>query len=625
MKNKNISNLQNNKSGQYNLANKCNHVVVTDINKYKMKKHRISWQTIFLSILLISILLLIIQNSMSIGDDRQFDRNYGINPPTSTTKPTTPTTPTTTSSIPEAFDLQKVDTWHLNWAQIKTNLKSDQQGINQKWSAATSADRLTSITALIKKTPSQLTLTNLESSQLTLDENGRLTLTNGKYKAYLDLENLPKDLEKLEYNEQEKAFIYTFKESKMTIRNGILNSDFTITGTDWPSNGLKWNQRGEFRQTEEGVSLKGDSTVYLENMEIKRARKNQDAFAVFRPREEGKKYVKGKNLDVSIKDSKGEKFLRVITPAGKETEVFIGNLKPDNEKQYVQLSEDGKEIKITGDEIGAELLTDKLKEAVVDGDKVTIKNKEILYKVEDDKNGKSQTYHSKQPRDGESINIKNKRNPQGNIITQNIPNPFEGDPSLVTAPEPSQDTPPTTNPPVTTPPTTTTQQPTRPTTNRQTTTTTSNNNRVRQDSTLRRPIRLSITTPGSLTKAGFTIDASGSIPTNLRTEDELLGYLLKEGEITATIDIRGRWRTTVNSFLDVNTPNEVRRAIDKDIPYNARDGFLRPLILTLNRGKVSINGIPYGNRPDLVNYGVGKINAENRQKLFNNYRAQTRN
>jgi hypothetical protein len=321
----------------------------------------------------------------------------------------TGTTGDTTSTLRDlssaTFDIDDPKTWFKDWNKIKSELKSNSANINSKWKKASKEDKNDCIRHLINQGGNNLKVTNLGSSELSLDQNGKLT--NGK--TQLDPQKLPQGVKSIEYNEGKKAFIYKFDKHQLIIRNGILNQDLTITGTSWPSDGLKWNGEGEFSQTGTGVTLKGSSKVKVGVMEVSRAKADQDAIVHFKEGDNGNKYVRGTNLHVLVKD-----FARIITPTDKETEVFIGNTPHQQQNQYVMLNPEGDEIKIVGTEITAEVLTD-LKSVEVDGEKVVVKNGEIFFEFKKDKDGKDQTY-TNAPKDGNQITVKNIRNPKGDLI-----------------------------------------------------------------------------------------------------------------------------------------------------------------------------------------------------------------
>ena len=139
------------------------------------------------------------------------------------------------TQIPD-FNLDEVQTWHQDWTQIKSRLKTDPQGINTEWSSTEKQERSSCLDNLINKgQTTKVKITNLDSENLKLDEEGKLTTGN----AQLNLEELPSNIKEIEYKDQEKAFVYKFENGmQITIRKGTLNQDLTITGTGWPSDGL---------------------------------------------------------------------------------------------------------------------------------------------------------------------------------------------------------------------------------------------------------------------------------------------------------------------------------------------------------------------------------------------------
>lgn len=294
------------------------------------------------------------------------------------------------TQTPKTFNLNQVNTWYKDWNKIKSQLQTSKEDINTKWTKASEEDRNTCLNNLINAKNQNIKVTNLGSSSLSLTEEGKLT--NGN--TYLNPEKLPKNLESLEYNGEKKGFVYTFKDNKvMTMRTGTLIEDYferlIISGTGWPSEGLVWNGKGKFIQSATGVNLEGDSKVQVSNIEAQVADKNQLASVSFLEGVQGNKYVKGKNLDVLIKHSKGlgsvvEDYARVKIPVDIETEVFVGDeIKPSG-KQYVKLSEDGQEIKIEGKNIDAELLK-SLTKVEADGENILVRNKEMKFRFNGDK------------------------------------------------------------------------------------------------------------------------------------------------------------------------------------------------------------------------------------------------
>jgi archaellum component FlaF (FlaF/FlaG flagellin family) len=372
------------------------------INKKLTRLKNLSITITFL-ILIILLTNLIISEDISGGNPLDDSIGDSVSDISGSTGDETTETTKDLSSI--NFNLDQPKTWFKNWNQIKSQLKASTDDINSKWAKASEKDKNNCMNNLINQENKNIKISNLGSSELSLDKNGRLT--NGK--TYLDPEKLPSGVKSIEYNEEKKAFVYKFDNHQLIIRKGILNNDLTITGTGWPSEGLKWNGEGEFHQTETGVTLKGDSKINVGIMEVSRAKNNADATVKFKAGDNGNKYVRGTNLHVLVKD-----FARIITPTNKETEVFIGTTPHDLQNQYVMLNPAGDEIKIIGEEITAEVLKD-LKNVEVDGEKVTIKNKEIFFEFKKDADGKDRIY-TNAPEKGYAGKYKNLRDPNGDVI-----------------------------------------------------------------------------------------------------------------------------------------------------------------------------------------------------------------
>lgn len=322
------------------------------------------------------------------------------------------------------FDIENPITWHLDWNKLKNNLLSNADDINIIWAQILPQERQKVVENLIKSKYGEIEVKGFDSSreliQSVYEPNLRFTknglLTNGK--AFLDIEKLPEDLKGIEYSEKEKAFIYEFKDkSVLTIRTGILNRDLTITGTSWPSDGIKWNKNGEFKQTSEGVEIKKNARVELKSKSgtlIVEANKGKEGFVNFMRGETGNKRIKGKNIELFAKDSEGKDFAKISIP-DKKTEVFFGNV--GGNEQYVRLAENGKEIMVVGEGIQIEIFKD-LEKIEVDGDKISVKNKELFYEFKNDKEGKPQTYISHKPGEGKNIRVINKRNLDGEVLTE---------------------------------------------------------------------------------------------------------------------------------------------------------------------------------------------------------------
>ncbi len=374
------------------------------------------------------------------------------------------------------FDLETtpVKDWHKNWEQIKADLfNSDLRGsakterlnaFNEKWKAASDEDRLATLKGLINTEGAEaIDIDSLASSDLSFDfksptlecpgcgQEIALSIRDeqGKPKAWLFLnrDTFPPNLKKIEYKKDEKGFLFSFKDNRFVeLRTGTLgfnkeNSKFIISGTGWPSENLEWDGRGEFIQTAEEVELRGNAVVTVGNLEITRARKstNIPGKAVFLAGDEGNSYVKGTNLDVSvrgkyfkfklkeehgilgnvgqiiyIKEKEKRSFLdfwagkgtgytptklfeelepvnqiaRVITPIDKATEVILGGIRyediPPTGNQYVIISPGIGDIKIKGDGISTEIFTG-LQKLQGDGTAITVKNGDVLYKFEGEK------------------------------------------------------------------------------------------------------------------------------------------------------------------------------------------------------------------------------------------------
>jgi len=306
------------------------------------------------------------------------------------------------------FDPKKISTWASNWDKLKAKLDKDLLGTNNIWTGAKPEERETTLNNLIKQNYGDLTTKNLGSKKLKFAEGG--IITNGE--TFFDPQKLPPNLKKFEYSEKENGFIYKFEDtSSVTIRKGTLNKDLIIKGTDWPSDGLKWNGKGTFHQTEEGVTIDKGSKIKVGVMEVSQAKPGSPSSVSFRKGDEGKNYVKGMNIQVLVKD-----FAKVTTPIGIQTEVFIGNIKPDS-NQYVNLGIEGKNIKIKGNDITVEILKD-LKTAEADGNNIRVESKGTYYRTEKI-NGVMQTKTNHKPGDSHNFNFTNIQNPvKGSAIIE---------------------------------------------------------------------------------------------------------------------------------------------------------------------------------------------------------------
>ena len=196
------------------------------------------------------------------------------------------------------FNLDDPKTWYLDWNKIKQEFQTNSDKINELWSKASLQDRQQAIESLIGQ-KYKIKLVNFGSSELKFDKiDNKLVLTNGR--TYLDPENLPQNLQELSYNDKEDSFIYKFveiskkdgqiitKTINLSMKDGTLeykDGYLIIKGTNWPSEGLKWNIEGGFTQTEDGIKIKGDAKIILGRMEVTPAEKNKEGFAVFLPGE----------------------------------------------------------------------------------------------------------------------------------------------------------------------------------------------------------------------------------------------------------------------------------------------------------------------------------------------------
>jgi len=302
------------------------------------------------------------------------------------------------------FSEDEVKTWHKDWEQIKSKAGSNLAGINQDWKSASGEDRQNTINDLINGDKTVSTK-GFGSDQLQLDEDGKLT--NGK--ASFDPEKLPPGTTSIEYSESDNGFIYKFDDKFVKIRNGQLNQDLSITGTGWPSDGLKWNKEGAFNQDSTGVILEGDAEIDIGRMHVSKLIKGKPSRVSFREGDSGKEYIKGNNIKVDIRD------LAIIRIPEKTTEVFIGNKQPSLPNQHIKISEDGFTIDANADDVQIDLLME-LKTLNANGDNIVIKNKDLIIRVKDDENGKSQTYINK-PAKANEVSINNKRNKEGDITT----------------------------------------------------------------------------------------------------------------------------------------------------------------------------------------------------------------
>lgn len=295
------------------------------------------------------------------------------------------------------FNEDEVKTWHKNWEQIKSKARSNLEGVNQDWTSASEEDRQNTINDLINK-DNTIETKGFESSQLKLNDEGQLT--NGK--ANFDPEKLPEGTTSIEYAESENAFIYRFGDKFVKIRNGQLNPDLTITGTGWPSDGLKWNKDGAFNQDMTGVILEGNAEIDVGRMHISKLLNDKPSHISFREGDSGKEYIKGTNIKVDVKD------LAVIRIPKKETEVFIGEKQPSLPNQHIKISPDGSTIDANADDVQIDLLP-KLNTVNANGNNIVIKNKDLIIRIKDDANGESQVYINK-PGEAYEVDINNKRN-----------------------------------------------------------------------------------------------------------------------------------------------------------------------------------------------------------------------
>ncbi|MEK6872409.1 MAG: hypothetical protein AABW90_00165 [Nanoarchaeota archaeon] len=505
------------------------------------------------------------------------------------------------TSQQQIFDINKVDTWTPEkWIEIKQSSEI----ANSAWEKATPADRNKFLDNLINQNKADKIKINLGSSELKFEKSEDQTrITNGR--TFIDPEKLPSNLQELSYDDSKDAFVYKFKEQEgtkikeytMGIRDGTLTEidrELTITGTKWPSDGLRWNKKGSFSQTEKGVELTRDSKVKVGILDVGVNDKSKKAFVEFFPGELGNKYLRGENLDVAIvgdfdkfttmkvtepdgkisyfppgtilesyldelvskgarvetevhyfsTDPKSDFFLsdknfdlrrkdaivetlkdfkiaEVKTPAGKTTEILIGDV-PFNvlkgEGQYVQFTGAETEFKdralnginIRGNDIEAEMFTN-LEKIDVNGENILIKNNEQFYQFKNDKNGKPQTYTNHKPGEGYDVKIINNgiELNRGDVEVRNEPieviKPFEPGKELVIAPQVLPERQPTTQPTEITPPSqpqpTTTPTTTPPTEER--TTVTTEDKRLTYDFTKARTIRkiISRTETGTETSA----------------------------------------------------------------------------------------------------------------------------
>ncbi|MEK6872613.1 MAG: hypothetical protein AABW90_01210 [Nanoarchaeota archaeon] len=316
---------------------------------------------------------------------------------------------------PKVFSLDDPKTWYLDWNKIKQELKADSDKVNALWSKASLQNRQKAMENLIGQ-KYRIKLVNFGSSELKFNNiDNKIVLTNGR--TYLDPENLPPSLQELSYDDKEDSFIYKFKEFfekdgkrlqktiTLAMKDGTLDYKdgyLIIKGTNWPSDGLKWNIAGKFTQAAEGIKLQGDAKITLGRMEITAAEKDKEGFAIFLPGDNGNNYVRGKNLDVLIKDENGNKFARAITPVDKITEVFVdklgkGPILKDN--QYVAFNENGESIKIVGEDITTEVFK-SLKKIEVSGERNFVKNSGNLYEFKN-----AQTYANEAAKKGNKIDI----------------------------------------------------------------------------------------------------------------------------------------------------------------------------------------------------------------------------
>jgi len=302
------------------------------------------------------------------------------------------------------FSEEEVKTWHKDWQQIKSKAGSNLQGVNQDWKSASSEDRQNTINDLINS-DNTISTKGFGSDQLQLDEDGKLT--NGK--AIFDPEKLPPGTTSVEYSESDNGFVYKFDSKFVKIRNGQLNQDLSITGTGWPSDGLKWNKEGAFNQDSTGVLLEGDAEIDVGRMHVSKLIKDKPSRVSFREGDSGREYVKGNNLKVEIKD------LAVIRIPEKTTEVFIGDKQPSLPNQHIKISSDGSIIDANADDVQIDLLRE-LKTLNANGDNIVIKNKDLIIRVKDDEDGKSQVYINK-PAEANEVTINNKRNKEGDVTT----------------------------------------------------------------------------------------------------------------------------------------------------------------------------------------------------------------
>ena len=428
----------------------------------------------------------------------------------------------------QPFEIDKVETWTTgditeNWNKIK----EDPNSASRAWQDANSEIKNKFIDNLINKDRAdKITLGDISSKDLGFLEYEKSTvLTNGK--TFIDPEKLPPGLKELSYDDENDAFVYTFKEQKdgktkedvMVLRDGTLaevetssGKKLKVTGTGWPSDGLEWNKRGSFTQTREKVTLKGDARVEVGIADVGVNDKTKEASVEFFPGELGEKYFRGDNMDVNVKgdmykvegltsitmpdgqvkfitsdtpnsyidswlktggkgnfetlsyfskDPKSQfylsdnektlllnrgakiealsdfKFANVKTPFGKTTEILLGEVDPATrtenfrkfDTQYVEFSSSTGQktfldsIRINGEDITTEMFT-PLNKVEVDGNNVLVKNGENFYQfVTENINNKPvhKTYANHKPGEGNSVEIINDRNPNGNVKITNEP------------------------------------------------------------------------------------------------------------------------------------------------------------------------------------------------------------
>lgn len=303
------------------------------------------------------------------------------------------------------YNEEEVKTWYKNWDEVRSRAGTNIAGINQDWKSASSQDRQNTINDLINSDKS-ITTKGFGSDQLSINEEGHLT--NGK--AIFDPEKLPPGTTSVEYSESENGFVYKFDDKFLKLRNGQLNPDLSITGTGWPSDGLKWNKEGAFDQDSTGVKLEGDAQIEVGRMKVTKLLRDKPSTVSFREGDSGNEYVMGNNIKVDIKD------LAIIRVPEKTTEIFIGNKQPSLPNQHIKISSDGSTIDANADDVQIDLLR-KLKTLNADGNNIIVKNNDMIIRIKEDANGKSQTYINK-PSEANGVTINNKRNQEGDVTTK---------------------------------------------------------------------------------------------------------------------------------------------------------------------------------------------------------------